>query len=216
MKNASKSCTVSTAVLCTTIILVFLVSHRGEPMVVKTNLEHIPMQIGAYHGTEDFFEDSVYKELNADKNIYRHYLSTDGTQIDLYIGYYGTAKGGRTGHNPYACFPSAGWGIIEHGTAEIAYGRGKAEVNTLVVQKGSTYESVFHWYQSDKDKVLSNGIQQNIQRFIDRVLYNRNDGAFVRISMQTNKDKIQDAQRKEAKFTAKIINILGDYWPEEI
>ena len=71
------------------------------------------MDIAGYKATEDFVTDSVYKELNADKYVYRHYLSSDGKQVDLYIDYYGAAKGGRTGHNSYSCLPGAGWGIID-------------------------------------------------------------------------------------------------------
>jgi EpsI family protein len=71
------------------------------------------MEIAGFKATEDSFSDAVYKELNADMHVYRHYRSDDGRQVDLYIGYYGTAKGGRTPHNPYGCLPGAGWGIVE-------------------------------------------------------------------------------------------------------
>lgn len=41
------------------------------------------MEIGEYHGTEDHFPASVYKELSADQHVYRHYRASDGIQIDL-------------------------------------------------------------------------------------------------------------------------------------
>ena len=83
-----------------TFFTIVLIAKRGEPIVVRTNLENIPMQIGAYIGTADRFPDTVYEELNADLHLYRHYRDQDGNMISLYIGYYGTAKGGELGTIP--------------------------------------------------------------------------------------------------------------------
>ena len=168
-----------------TLLAILLIAQRGVPMVTRTNLEHLPMQIGAYSATVDSFPDSVYEVLDADFHLYRHYRDPQGNVISLYIGYYGTAKGGRTGHNPYACLPGAGWGITQTDTITLTDGKRNVGVNALVAQKGNVYETVLHWYQSDKDKVLPNGLQQNIQRLVSRIMHNRNDGAFVRLSIVT-------------------------------
>src|SRR5665811_1355673 len=97
--------------LFTTLLIAGLLSIRPKPVIARTNLEYLPKEIAGYKGVDDTFPEAVNRELNADKQLYRHYRSSDGSQIDLYIGYYGTAKGGRTGHNPYACLPGAGWAI---------------------------------------------------------------------------------------------------------
>lgn len=214
---SKKSFTVSLIILLCTIVLVALISRRDEPIVVRTNLENLPMEIAGFKSTEDFFPDSVYKELNADRHVYRHYRNGDGKQVDLYIGYYGTAKGGRTGHNPYACLPGAGWGIVDSRNVRMHskdYVNG-VEVNYVLARKGETYESVLHWYQSAGDKVLSSGIQQNIERFKGRVFYNRNDGAFVRISVVTNQKGIEEANLLARSFSERILDLLPDYWPVE-
>jgi EpsI family protein len=190
---------VSLIILIAAVVFVFLISQRGEPVVVETNLENLPMEIAGLKATRDSFSESVYKELNADKHVYRHYRSTDGKIIDLYIGYYGTAKVGRTGHNPYACFTGAGWGIVEAGMVKLKAG----------------YKVVLHWYQSDKDKILITGIQMNIRRFIGRVLYNRNDGAFVRVSAQTDRQGIDETKKRVQSFAERIIAFLPNYWPVE-
>jgi EpsI family protein len=216
MQISSKTFYYSVIPLLLTLIVGFLISKRGIPIVIETNLENIPIKVADYKGTEDSFPESVYQELNADRHVYRHYVGPDGAQIDLYIGYYGTAKGGRTGHNPYACFPGAGWGIIKTDKANIKYRNKNATINLIVAQKGNVYETVCHWYQSNKDKVLATGIQQNIQRFISRIKYNRNDGAFVRISMRSDKDSIELTRKKTLQFAAKILSILPQYWPVEI
>jgi EpsI family protein len=207
----------SVTILAVTILLVAGISRRGEPVVIKTNLENLPMEIGGYKATEDFFSEGVYKELNADKHVYRHYRNADGKQIDLYIGYYGTAKGGRTAHNPYGCLPGAGWGIFDSKQVSLKtnkYPNG-IPINYILARKGETYESVLHWYQSAGNKVLSTGIQQNIERFKGRVFHNRNDGAFLRVSVVTGEKGIEEAKLLAKSFSEKILDLLPHYWPIE-
>jgi len=182
-----------------------------------TNLENLPMEIAGLKATEDFFSESVYKELNADKHVYRHYRSDDDRQVDLYVGYYGTAKGGRTPHNPYACLPGAGWGIVNAHKVKLEadyYPHG-VEVNYILSQKDLNYDVVLHWYQSDRDKILATGIQQNIQRFLGRIFHNRNDGAFVRVSVTTDHRHIEESKKLAKFFAQKVLALLSNYWPLE-
>ncbi len=219
----NKSFTLSLIILLATIASAAAIASRNEPVVVKTNLENLPMEIAGYKATEDSFSDSVYKELNADKHVYRHYRSDDGLQVDLYIGYYGTAKGGRTGHNPYACLPGAGWGIVEARTVQLTarslpvtkYYPNGVEVNYVLARKGDTYESVLHWYQSAGTRILSTGIQQNIQRFFGRLFHNRNDGAFVRVSAFSENNHIEQVEPSVKSFAQDVLDLLPQYWPVE-
>lgn len=208
---------ISIAVTLMTLFVVFGVAQRGVPRVVATNLENLPMMLDGYSATEDRFEQSVYDELNADRHVYRHYRNAEDKQIDLYIGYYGTAKGGRTGHNPYACLPGSGWGIVETGTVQLKpqpY-QDAIRVNYILAKKDSAYESVLHWYQTGGTKILESGLRQNIQRFTDRVFRNRNDGAFIRVSAQTAENGTTGAKKDIAEFSDRLLAILPDYWPVE-
>jgi EpsI family protein len=208
---------ISCIFLLMTIGFVSVISFRGEPEVVATNLENLPLEVAGYKATEDFFSEGVYRELNADKHVYRHYRSREGKLIDLYIGYYGTAKGGRTGHNPYACLPGAGWGIQESQAITIEarnYLTG-VKVNYLLSRKGDNYQTIIHWYQSAGRKVLPTGIHQNIQRFIGRILHNRNDGAYIQISSLTDRSHIERAKAEIKFFAEEILHLLPEYWPVE-
>ena len=212
-----KSFTVSLTILLITIVLVALIARRGEPVVVQTNLENIPMSIAGYVGTEDAFPDYVYEALNADKHIYRHYRDNDGREIDLYIGYYGTAKGGRTGHNPHGCLPGAGWVILNVQKMRVApsyYPEG-VDLNYILARKGDTFVCMIHWYQSAGEKVFSTGFQQNIERFKGKILYNRNDGAFIEVYTLTTENGIEEAKYLARNFAEKLLNLIPNYWPVE-
>ena len=196
---------------------VAVVFSRPVPVVVQTNLEKLPMVISGYTGTEDYFSESVYKELNADKHVYRHYIAPNGDLVDLYIGYYGTAKGGRTGHNPYACLPGSGEAIVD---TQVVYlkqtATGKSiPVNYILSRKDNVSTVMLHWYQTAGKKVVSTGLNQNIERFKGRILRNRNDGAFVRITVYSASGDIQIPKQKAEQFAQVVLNLLPGYWPVE-
>lgn len=190
---------------------------RHIPVVVKTNLENLPMVISGYSAVDDSFSEAVYKELNADKHLYRHYRSKTGEQFDLYIGYYGTAKGGRTGHNPYACLPGGGSAIVD---TEVVYLRQSATgksvpINFVLAKKGGESIILLHWYQTAGDTVVSTGLMQNIERFKGRILHNRNDGAFIQVTSASAEIDVQNSREKVKQFAEHILNLLPSYWPEE-
>lgn len=208
-----KSFVISAILLAITAIIAGLINLRGNPVIVATNIDNLPRNILDYSAIENSFSKAVYDELNADIHVYRNYRAINKSQIDLYIGYYGTEKGGRTPHNPNACFSSAGWAIIK--AKRFSLRQIEKNVNLLILKKGDIINIVFHWYQSEKDKILATGIQQNFQRLIGKILHNRNDGAFVRVSCYASGENYQKEITELEIFTEKLIHILSNYWPEE-
>lgn len=190
---------------------------RPIPVVVQTNLEKLPMVISGYTATEDSFSDTVYRVLNADKNIYRHYKALNGDLLDLYIGYYGTAKGGRTGHNPYACLPGSGAAIVATEVVHLKQAlTGKSvPINYILARQDGTSTVMLHWYQTAGTTVVATGLKQNVERFKGRILHNRNDGAFVRITAYSKDGDVQNAKQRTVQFAGTILNLLPDYWPIE-
>ena len=203
--------------LCMTLLIAGLLSIRPRPVVAKTNLENLPKEIAGYKGVEDTFPEAVNRELNADKQLYRHYRSDDGSQIDLYIGYYGTAKGGRTGHNPYACLPGAGWAIVDSRKTGIRQPNktSDTELNYVQARRDGVNTVMVHWYQAAGTTVVSTGIQQNIERFWGRLVHNRNDGAFIQITTQVADERTEDARRSVQDLAGLVLQLLPEYWPIE-
>jgi len=186
--------------------------------VIEKNLDKLPYRIGNYIGMDMKMEDGVVKELDTDVYIFRRYVKEQDEEITLYIGYYGTRKGGRTGHNPNACYPGGGWAIIDESRAKVPVlfdGKDRMiTVNLLKVKKGNITQLVCHWYQSSGDKVLSSGIGQNLQRFKTKILYNRDDGAFIRVSAPVTQSLSYSKNRLDS-FIKKLYPLIVKYWPEE-
>jgi len=195
---SNRSFTFSLVLLLIAIGIVEIIHSRALPVVVQTNLEKLPLVIAGFYGTEDSFPETVYKVLNADKHVYRHYRNQSGDQLELYIGYYGTAKGGRTGHNPYACLPGAGAAIVNTEKTylkQVATGK-TVQVNFILARKNEQSTVMLHWYQTAGNAVISTGLMHNYERFIGRVLYNRNDGAFVRVTASSPDESVQKTRQR--------------------
>lgn len=209
---------ISLSLLISSMIVIFTVSQRGVPKVVRTNIEQMPMNILGRTAVEDFFSKEVYEELNADKHIYRHYFGPEDESIDLYIGYYGTAKGGRTPHNPYACLPSQGWAIMETGTLimRASYTPEKISLNYIISKNQNITRYMIHWYQSSKSKVLDSGFKRNIHRFVSKIVHNKNDGAYVQVSTTIGNTTEKKVPQFLKEFANEIVKLLPEYWPEEI
>ncbi|BCS54963.1 exosortase C-terminal domain/associated protein EpsI [Geobacter sp. SVR] len=206
----------SAAGLLATIALMGCLSLRPEPKVVSSSLQELPYAMGGYRGTDDSFPEAVNRELNADASLYRHYRSGDGRNVDLYIGYYGTAKGGRTGHNPYGCLPGAGWAIVEARRVPVGTVSGTPEmVNYVRARRDGVNTIMLHWYQTAGGTVMSNGVYQNMERFISKLLRNRNDGAFVQVTLQAEDDRIAQATERARNFAVLVLRHLPEHWPVE-
>ena len=194
--------------------------HVGTDVIVwKKNLDRIPYTINGMKGVDIPLEKSVIKELDPDVFVFRNYTSKNGRVLNVYIGYYGTQKGGRSKHSPEGCYPGAGWSILNESTTSLTVEeRGvKKDVmlNTLQVKMIDDNQLVYHWYQSNRGVVVINGVQQNINRFKNRLMHNRDDGAFIRVSEDisnnfgTTKEDIEN-------FIQHLFPLLVEYWPQEI
>ncbi len=206
------------SVACLLLALYFITYRAtGEVIVVARNLDRLPQKIGAYTSQPVAMSRAVVDELNTDVYLYRNYR--DGERvINLYVGYYGTQKGGRTGHNPNACYPSSGWAIVKEEKVSLPVrlaGTVRPVVITkLAVRKGEQELLVYHWYQSAASHILGDGIAMNLHRFRQLIRKNRNDGAFVRVSSAVGSSREQ-TEKALLGFIDLLVPLLEQYWPVE-
>jgi len=186
--------------------------------IIEKNLDKFPHEIGNFMSIDIKMDDAVVKELNTDVYIFRKYINDKGSEITLYIGYYGTKKGGRTGHNPSACYPGSGWTILNQSKVKVPVFLDGTErmitLNALQVKKGVIRQRVYHWYQSNGDEILSSGIEMNLYRFISNIIYNRNDGAFISVSAPVTQS-LSYTENRIQTFIKEIFPLIVKHWPKE-
>ncbi len=220
MRSSIKHSTllISVLLLVATYLIIRWIPSRSNIDVLENRLVGLPMKIGGFVGKVIPMSKSVADELNTDGYVFRQYADDQGRKISLYIGYYGTKKGGRTGHNPNACYPSQGWAILENRRVRLQVPIGANSkiitVNEMLVRTSAEERIVYHWYQSNRSDVLDSGISANLHRFKNMLLYGRNDGAFVRVSSQVM-DNEESTRTMLKSFIRTLFPLLVKNWPRE-
>lgn len=215
MKICERAYGVSIGLLIGAALIIVWLSARPAVVVQETKLEKLPMEIMEFSGPDMRFEDAVYAVLNTDANIFRVYRTSDMPEIALYIGYYGTAKGGRATHLPQACYTGHGWAIDKWDFMTL---EGKSipptRINRMIVKKGDQRQLVYFWFQSETT-VMATGLEQNWHKLQHRLLYNRNDGAFIRVSMNLAAGEEDRIEERAKAFSLAIMPLVSQFWPVE-
>jgi EpsI family protein len=203
------------------IVLMLIVGALGwylqlgpELQVDASRLADVPTRIGRWQSTDVPLASVVERELRADFNFQRAYFTRSGDQIWLYVGYYGTARGGRPEHTPRGCYTGAGWGIESSRTVEIDSNE-EFRANEYLIEQRGEQRLVHFWYRSHRRTGILGGLDQNIDRLLGRLLDGRADGALVRISTPISGDDTTAARGRLLSFASLLDPLLGEYWPTE-
>lgn len=209
---------VEVGVLVALMLLVGLVGwnlpDRAEIGVDPSPLASLPSKIGSWQSIEIPMEPAVESELRADLNLMRAYVAPTQDTVILYVGYYGTHRGGRPEHTPQGCYTGAGWGIEATQTLSINPDD-SLRANEYLVERDGEQQLVVFWYRSYRRTGLLGGLDQNIDRFIGLMRDGRADGALVRISMVVQADDVVGARSRLLSFASLIDPLLELHWPIE-
>jgi EpsI family protein len=176
-------------------------------------LETLPMKIDVYDGKEIALESTVESVLRADFNLQRSYSGADSF-VWIYVGYYGTTRGGRPEHTPRGCYTGAGWGIEAARTLQVIP-NGDLKVNEYLVEREGERRLVHYWYRSSRQTGMLGGWEQNIDRFVGRLTDGRGDGALIRISTPLTTGDAVSARGRLLGFASMLDPLIAERWPTE-
>lgn len=188
----------------------------GPRLVVDASpMRSFPREIDGWYSEDIPLESTVEAMLRADFNLQRLYVHPVAGQIEVYVGYYGTDRGGRPEHTPWVCYPSAGWRIVSHRQVWIDRARG-LRANELSVEKAGSPHLVHFWYRSARATGLLGARDQILDRFLARLSGPRSDGALVRLSTPVQGVDELAARARLASFGSALDRLLAACWPLEI
>ncbi len=190
-----------------------------EPLEVDTRrLAELPLAVPPWVGTTIEMDSGVEDILAADFNLQRAYVHPLGDLVWLYVGYYGTERGGHPEHTPWQCYPAAGWEIVRHEVIEAVDlpGLGTIRGNELLVEKAPERRLVIFWYQSARSSGMLGGFDQTFDRFLSRISLGRADGSLVRLSTPIERGEQEATARARLRsFAREIVPLLESHWPSE-
>lgn len=187
---------------------------RAPLRVDPAPLESLPHELGSWRAVDVPLEDSVESMLRADANVQRVYRHPTGELVSLYVGYYGTERGGRPEHTPEVCYRSQGYDVVESRTLDVRQSP-PLHVNEYVVEQGGRRDLVQFWFRSHRRTGMLGGLDQTLDRLLGRLVDGRADGSLVRLSTPVRAGDEAQARAVLAQFAAEIDRQLDGHWPTE-
>jgi EpsI family protein len=179
------------------------------------SLRSIPFEISSFIGVDTPIGDNVEEMLSADFNVQREYLHPLGQLVWVYIGYYGTERGGTPEHTPRACYLAHGWRVVDE-QAVVTDPASGAQAMEYLVEAGANRQLVMFWYRSHRATGMLSTLALQLDHVAGRLTSGRGDGALIRLSTPlTGLDR--DAARALLVSFAKLIEPqLAATWPTEL
>jgi EpsI family protein len=195
--------------------LAWWLSLRPVLAVDSRELAKLPSHVDSWKSVEIPLEEAVESMLRADFNLQRAYVHPLGDVIWLYVGYYGTSRGGRPEHLPTTCYRAHGWNIAAQRALEIDPRLG-LRANEYVVEREGQVRLVHFWYRSHRETGILSMLGLSVDHLFGRFLGRRADGALVRISTPLESPEgLVAARSKLAGFGAALDALLAARWPTE-
>ena len=169
--------------LCLVITSIFIYS-KPSSIAVEKNIS-LKQALANTHGWENSgfspLDQKIVDALELDDYANQSY--TKGQDIvSLYIGYYLTTKKVGAAHSPLVCFPGQGWIISDTEKKIVKAGKNNINCISMVITKGKRKELILYWFQS-YDQTTPGTLLQKIYTLWAKFRYNREDNAFVRVSV---------------------------------
>jgi EpsI family protein len=184
------------------------------------SIERVALRLDEWTGIDIPMEESVEQMLRADSQVQRLYDNPDGEFVWLYVGYYGTERGGRPEHTPWECYPSGGWQILasEERSLDVdnAGVRGRAMKNEFVVEKEGERRLVHFWYATHRSTAIASDAGLTVDHLLGRLSPTaRADGALIRIStpLASDVEGVTVSRDRLQRFSVPLVREIRSRWP---
>ena len=186
-----------------------------EDIKPNKSFSTFPKQIGEWVGKEEHFDKGIYDVVGVDDSFLCNYTTSDGRQVQLYIGFYRSQREGDLIHSPKHCMPGAGWNIIRTSLEELIipnHNPGRIKLIKLILEKGAQRQIVLYWFQS-RGRFIASEYLQKTYLVIDSIIKHRTDGSFVRLIAPVINGDEEKTLGNMKDFAKLLLPILPEYIP---
>ena len=202
-------------VLLLTGVLAWWLSLRSEHELDIRGLRELPATLNGWTAIDIEMDQDVARMLRADANVQRAYVHPLGYRIFVYIGYYGTERGGTPEHTPEICYPAQGWRIAEARRVGVGGEEDGFDVEEFIVEHAGETRLVHFWYRTPRATGITSIWKLRLHHFWGRLLTNRADGALVRLSTPFETGDLESARGKLRAMDLAVERALEKAWPQE-
>lgn len=192
-------------------LLAWSAQLRPELSFDTTKLADLPTSMGDWESVDIPMLDNVESLLRADFNLQRTYHDDLGKTVWLYVGYYGTERGGKPEHRPGVCYAAHGWNIEMSQPRKLT----NTPATEYVVEKNGERRLVLFWFRSSRGNSTLDTPHVAWDHFLNRVQHGRADGSLVRLSTPLRVGHEVDARSRLFFFAEHLNDELKSRWPVE-
>lgn len=179
-----------------------------------TSLDTLPYNLNGWASVDIEIDQSVSDMLRADHHVQRAYQHRQGYLVYVYVGYYGTERGGAPDHTPEICYPSQGWRVRADEEFQIGRNGEGLLVREFIIAKGDESRLVHFWYRTETDSGFTSTISLKARQFWGRLTANRGDGALVRVSTPIMEGGLSSARGRLLGLDEAVETALDEIWPQ--
>jgi EpsI family protein len=184
-------------------------SGPGAAPPEKKPLRQAFSRFGAWESFKAIPMDAkIVETLNLDDFLYRSYRRDRGN-VNLYIGYYRSAKKVGAAHDPLVCFQGQGWEIDSRDSGRYALpNRPDLTIaySSLLARRQDRREVIVYWFQVN-DKTTASTQSQKMAMVLEKIQGKVEDNAFVRLSASVGAGTPEAAR-------ARIFAFIEEFYPE--
>jgi EpsI family protein len=200
------------SVLIVILLVNCIVVYSGkepEPSGKKPPIAQYFQRIDGYETVRHVdLEDNALNMLELDDYTFADYTG-QGKKINLYIGYYYSAKKANASHSPLICYPSHGWKIENKPVAgSLSIGPYQINYEEIVTSSDQQKELVLYWYQSRLD-TNTTATKNKINIAVNKLTKKDEQHAFVRVAVP-----FADLTYADTKQTA--LDFIQAFYPQFI
>jgi EpsI family protein len=177
-------------------------------------LRQLPAELAGWQAVDIPMDQDVADMLRADANVQRAYVHSLGYVIFVYVGYYGTARGGTPEHTPEMCYPAQGWKVVQSVSVDLG-GEGGLAAREFVVEKNGERRLVHFWYRTEDKTGIQSTASLRWSHFWSRLAAGRGDGALVRLDTPIEYGDVDGARQKLVAMDRALESALAEVWPTE-
>jgi len=196
------------ALLVVAALLVQAGPRPGAVLFPKEPLQTAFPGFGPWHGTRSFPMDSkIVDALHLDDYLFQSY-QRDGQPVNLYIGYYRSAKKVGAAHDPLVCFQGQGWKITQRDSGSYALARHpglNVSYSSMLAERQDEREVIVYWFQANA-KATANTQSQKLVMVLDKISGKNEENAFVRLSAPVGAETPEVVRKR-------VLDFIEDFYP---
>jgi len=190
-------------------LLVYLSFYHRGPVPLKSEFTFFPLHVQNWSGRKLDAKEMAFRVPGADQELSRTYKSPAGTEIQLYVAYFGSQHHSKEMVN-YLTAP------LHAGATEVDLsieGDKVARINEARIDGEQSGQRVFFWYDLN-GKIEADRYRAKLTTTLDALFRGRTNGALVLVTaIPQDRDHDENLRKEAVAFIRELLPLLRRHLP---